>query len=358
MKVRHAGLFALSFCCACVRFGYDAKHTPIDSKPDASRPDSGVAQQDAAQPEGGSKSDASGSDAATTDSGEMTTDASMTLGDSGSDANTGETGMPQDASSIDGGMLDGGMTDSGAMDSGMLDSGAADSGSDSGTVDSGVVDNCPERAEAIFCDGFENVIDSDPWKAKWKYDVRAHGALSRSTTHVHSGTYALRATTTQNASENSQARYGAEPFNGVMSGELWARAWYYFPSSVTVSGTVSTLVMSQIEGPYFGFSLIAEKTRLQIGSLQTFYPDIMPSSVFPRDAWTCLELHVVIDASAGTFEAYVDGALKVKATGVNTLPASGYTSVDVGIHYTNSAQAATEMYVDDVVAGFQRSGCN
>jgi hypothetical protein len=252
--------------------------------------------------------------------------------------------------------------DSGSMDAATMDSGASDSGTtDSGTTDAGAdagKDNCPERADSIFCDGFENAIGSAAWAAKWTYDVRIHGALSRSTTYVHGGAYSLRATTTQNPSENSQARYGAEPFNTVTTGDLWARAWYYMPSSVNITGDVSTLVMSQIEMPYFGFSLVAQQTRLQIGSLDNYYPDMMPSTTFPKNQWTCIELHVKIDPTAGIFEAYLDGALKVKATGINTVPATGYTSVDVGIHYTNTVQGPAEVYVDDVVAGFQRAGCN
>jgi hypothetical protein len=71
-----------------------------------------------------------------------------------------------------------------------------------------------------------------------------------------------------------------------------------------------------------------------------------------------VELHVQIDASKGVFEAYLDGTLAAKSPATATLPALGYTSVDVGIHFTDPTQGPVEAYVDDVVAGFTRLGCN
>jgi hypothetical protein len=331
MKPWHAGLFALSLCCACVRFGYDAKRVPTDPKPDAASPD------------------ASKPDAATTrDSGTLTMDAAMPTRDASTDAHTVEPGMPGDASTMDSAV---------EPDAGTPGAASIDSGTPDAATNPEVVDLCPERADAIFCDGYEDAIDSDAFNAKWQFKVDTGGTFLRATSPVHSGTGALKAMTTHDPNANSYARYGARVFPHLKAGNIWARAWYYIPSTFNITGDLSTLLISEIEPPYFGFSLVAQKTRMQIGSVGNHYPQ-KTDSTFPRDRWVCVELHVQISPTNGVFEAYVDGALTVYVANLNTLPAMGYRTVEAGIHYTNPAQGDSVLYVDDVVAGYVRLGCN
>jgi hypothetical protein len=48
----------------------------------------------------------------------------------------------------------------------------------------------------------------------------------------------------------------------------------------------------------------------------------------------------------------------VYVANLNTVPAMGYSTVEAGIHYTNPAQGNSVLYVDKVVAGYVRLGCN
>jgi len=162
------------------------------------------------------------------------------------------------------------------------------------TVDSGPPNLCPERSDALFCDGFEDASFS-----RWSY--------------------------------------------------------YYLPSSSNVTTTFSTAVVSEIEPPYFGFSLVVGAARVEIGALDKLYPGTL---AFPRDHWTCVELHVTIDPAQGLFEAYLDGQLAARSPAIDTQPDQGYTVLDAGIHYTDVAQGPVEVYVDDVVAGNLRVGCD
>ena len=177
----------------------------------------------------------------------------------------------------------------------------------------------------MFCDGFE-----DPTFSRWSYTVIMHGSVVRTTTPVRSGAGSLRATTgAAGGSTNNAARYGVKAFANQKSGDIWLRYYYYVASSVVVNPYFSSGVVAEIEPPYFGFSLIILPDQVDIGAFSKRYPGTM---AFPRDRWTCVELHVKIDASAGVFEAYLDGALAAHSPATNTLPADGYTSADVGIH--------------------------
>jgi hypothetical protein len=127
------------------------------------------------------------------------------------------------------------------------------------------------------------------------------------------------------------------------------------PSSTVITSFFSSGVIAEIESPYFGFSLIIRNTRVDIGVGDTFYSG---SASFPRDRWVCVELHATVAAApAGSFEAYLDGVRAVYAGNMNTLPNMGYSSIDLGIHYTEPNQGPVEAYADDVAAGTTRPGC-
>jgi hypothetical protein len=259
-----------------------------------------------------------------------------------------------DASSRDAGAShgerDAGHFDAGQADAGQADAGPPDAGSRlDGATDAAGSNACPERSDALFCDGFE-----DPAFSRWSYDIKMNGTLSRSTTRYRTGAGSLQATTGA-AGTTNVARYGAEPFGHQKSGEIWLRYYYYLPSTTTVTSGFSSGVVAEIEQPYFGFSLIVRATRVDIGQGNTMYQGTLS---FPRDQWTCVELHVQIDQSAGFFEAYLDGALAARSPATNTLPAQGYTSADVGIHYTDTNQGPVEAFVDDVVAARNRVPCD
>lgn len=329
-------MVALLFACGCVRFGYDARRRPADPTPDASQADV----------DGGTPSAMDG----------KVVDAETHSDASGRDASMRDA-APRDAAAAEGGATDATVTadampdalDAASTDLDASDDNPQDADTDGDAVDSGVIDLCPDRADALFCDGFE-----DAALMRWNYEIVTNGTLDRTAARFRSGVAALRATTGAAGSTNV-AREGANIFGHQKTGELWARYYYYLPASTVVNTAFSTGVVAEIEDPFFGFALLVTPSRVDIGVFNTMYPG---TKAFPRDHWTCVELHVQIDASAGIFEAYLDGALAARSPATNTLPGMGYSSLDVGIHYTDMGQGPVEAYVDDVVAGTTRAGCN
>lgn len=328
-------LVALTLTFGCTRFGYDARPLPRDPKLDASQLDAGVMPPiDSAISDAGHQMDATAMDASKP-----------------SDASAIDTGIitPLDAKMPDDAHV---ATDSsiGAMDSGAMDSGdMLDSSLEDSAVDSGTKELCPENSNLLFCDGFE-----DTNLNRWSYTVLENGSVDRSTARYRSGAASLRATTGAAGSTN-EARKGVEVFGHQKSGDIWARYYYYLPSTVTISSYFSSGVVEEIEPPYFGFSLLILPNHVAIEADGLRYEGTM---AFPRNKWTCVELHVQIDPAAGFFEAYIDGALAARSTATDTLPDMGYTSVDVGVHYTEPSQGSVTAYVDDVVAAHTRTGCD
>jgi len=316
-----------------VRFGYDSRRIPSD--PDASRT---TAEKDTGVADTGKELDANVLDGSMRDSGPV--DAKMDAAEGGaSDASMKDAAGPLTDAAMQMPM------DAGSIDDAATDAAAIDSGSDDDHVDL-----CPERSDALFCDGFE----TQSFMPQWQYAVTMTGTVSRSTTRVRTGSGSLRATT-GNAGSTSVAREGTKPFMSQKSGEIWTRAYYYIPSSTVTNTFFSTTVVAENDPPFFGFALVVFPTQVQIGVGSTMYPGTMG---FPRDRWVCVELHVEIDPAVGVFEAYLDTTRVVRSPATDTLPATGYTSLDVGIHYTDTSQGPVEAYVDDIVAGNTRIGCD
>jgi hypothetical protein len=143
-------------------------------------------------------------------------------------------------------------------------------------------------------------------------------------------------------------------FPHLKSGDIWARAYYYLPSSTNLDMFVSTLQMAELEPPEFGCSLRIRSNDVELHGVMTMPRAMAP---FPREQWTCVEFHIQIDASAGICEAFVGGVIAAQSPLVKTLPAMGYTTLDIGILSTEPAQGPVEIFVDDVAAGITRVGC-
>jgi hypothetical protein len=333
---------ALVLVCGCVRLGYDARRVPTDRKPDASQSDGGAESgTDAGVTDAGNQPDASALDASSMRDAGMK-DASMgSAGAGGSDATVMDSAVVPNDGAMEASIEDGSMDANDSPDA---------SDPDAGPVEPDPPDLCPSRSDALFCDGFEDSNFDD----NWSYPVIMNGTVTRTTTQVHSGLGAMRATTGAAGASNA-ARYGAKVFANRKSGDVWLRYYYYLPDSVVVNTSFSTGVVAEIEEPFFGYALLVVPTRVDLGVFNTMYPGTME---FPREHWTCVEIHVQIDPTAGIVEAYLDGVLAARKAGIDTLPDMGYTNVDVGIHYTDVSQGPVEVYVDDVVAGITRAGCN
>jgi hypothetical protein len=281
------------------------------------------------------------------------------VGGVGMDAGPMQDAGATDAGATDAGTIDSGAADSGPMDAGVTDSGAPDAGPvDSGTPDSGTTDpvdpiwteDCPNVPGVIFCDDFEGGL------GKWDYTVHTRGSTAVSTDYKHGASYSFRASTSAStATSQSQARRGVKAFGHRKSGDLWARYFYYLPSSVSVTQKFSTGVISEYEQPWLGFSVLVFPDGIGIESLGT---SRKVNTSFPRNQWVCIEMHVLIDPSAGAFEFFMNGSKITSLIAMDTLPDQGYTSFEVGVHYADFYQGAITAYTDDVKLGTSRLGCN
>lgn len=284
-----------------------------------------------------------------------------------SDAASRMDASEQDASDRDGSDQDASIRDASSGDSGSapVDSGSmyddagtvpADSGTmpiDSGTmpIDAGAIDLCPKRADALFCDGFD-----DPMLKNWPIKLQMNGTGTHITMNPKpSGEGALRSTTGA-AGPTNYVRYGANVFDHQKSGDIWLRYFYYIPSSTLITASFSSAAIGELESPNFTVYLLIRPDGVDVSTGSAFYRS---ATVFPRDQWVCVELHVQIDDTAGAYEAYLDGT-RIVRTGMptDTLPTNGYTGFDVGIHATAPTQGPVEVFVDDVVAGPVQVGCN
>jgi hypothetical protein len=221
---------------------------------------------------------------------------------------------------------------------------------DAGATDGGPIDLCPERSDVLFCDGFE-----DPEFKRWSYPRAVDGTVEQASSPTRSGMGSLHAATGA-AGDNNEARYGVKVFEGQMTGEIWVRAFYFIPSSVVVTTSFSTIVVAELDPPYFGFSLLVRPAGFDITQGNAWYRS---TAIFPRNQWTCVELHIKVHATDGMVEGFLN-SMRVVYTPPKTatLPVTGYTTFDVGIHYTDPGQGPVELYVDDAVAGHTRIGCN
>ena len=303
---------------------------------DADVVDAGSATADSGSGDG-SGPDAGSMDAESSDAGSS----DSSLGDAApNDAATPNDAAPDAAAPSDAAPDDAAANDAAPNDAAL---------SDAAVGDGGPTNFCPDGSAALFCDGFE-----DPTFSRWSFKVLSNGTLTRSTTRSRTGAGSLRATTGA-ASAGTAARYATEVLARQMSGEIWLRYYYYLPSSTLVNTFFSAGVVSEISPPYDGFALIVHATRVDIAALGITYTGTLQ---FPRDRWTCVELHVQIDPTAGIYEAYLDGMLAVRSSPTDTLPADGYTSAEVGVHYADVAQGPLDVYVDDVVVANTRIACD
>ena len=365
MRFAAPASIALALTAGCLRFGYGPDSSRLDGGFDAAVVGSDGSVFDAAPAaDGGITSDAGGMDAAT--GGD-----SAAAGRSGATAQGGAGGAAidaaviQDAHAPDSSGLDSGMTDTGTMDSGTADSGMTDSGTmDAGSIDSGISDpgttdpvnpiwteDCPGVPSVLFCDDFEGSL------AKWDYQVHVRGSTAVTTDYKRAGSYSLRAgTSASTQTVQSQARRSVKAFGHRKAGNLWARYYYYLPSSVTLTDKFSSGVISEYEDPFFGFSVLIYPDGVGIESGSTSRK--ISTTIFPRNQWVCVEMHVLVDASEGLFEFFMDGAQIAAISGLDTLPNQGYTTFEVGVHYANLNQGPITTYTDDVKLGTTRLGCN
>lgn len=276
-----------------------------------------------------------------------------------------DAGTPRDAgadAARDGGPVDAAQLDASAADAEVADAEAPDAEApDAGPADAGAPDGGPGptrcddlHAGAIFCDGFEWVYPAG--RTGWDWDLLEDGNVDTVVDPTpYLGERALRATTTV---AGGRAAIGATLPDAIVDGEMWLRAFFYIPAAQAISAGLSLLYIGAEDGSA-GIAFQAYgggRASVWIGTQDRWEGTETP---LPRDVWTCLQLHVVVDDAAGEVELYLDDVLiTVPFTG-DTLPlgAGGFRDVEAGIEFSNASQGPTTLYVDEVVLSRTRVPC-
>lgn len=326
MRFALAGSIALTLTSGCLRFGYDLEERQ-------------VLQQADAAPRGGSPSE--GLDASLPHDAGTHVDAAPGF-DAGRaaepDAMAGDAAVSAADAAIVDASIDAAAQD--AASSAPMDAALA--------TDAAANDACVSCAELTFSNGFE---DSSGWSAP----TQINGTLQRTAAQAHSGSSALYASTGP-ASSAKTVRQETRAFSNQATGDVWARAWILLPDTTTIdtATSIATLRIGEGEAPFFGCAVAIRSDRVELAGVTT---TLSAQTPFPRDTWTCVELHIYIDDDTGSCEAYVDTVVAAQASPLNTVRANGYTALSVGVEYSNGAQPAVELYFDDVAAGTERIPC-
>lgn len=204
-----------------------------------------------------------------------------------------------------------------------------------------------ELAAALVCDGFES--EPGPWTAR----SERSGTVVSDSLQALRGTRAMHPRTTAGGGEASRRVDALGPFT---SGELWVRISTFLPAGAA-EDNFTWFSIGETSPPYAGLSLGMGASV--IGSYSTISGDWVSNDTLtvPYDTWTCLELHVAISDTAGSIEVYENGTLGASTTGIDTLPATGFTSFSIGIDYTDAAQPPLELWLDEVALSRTRLPC-
>jgi len=264
--------------------------------------------------------------------------------DAGLDAGTPDGGP----AGVDAGVIDAGRADAGPGDAGAGDAGAGDAGpGDAGPPDDPTA--CDDAlAGAFLCDGFE----VDDGFAAWSPGAEERdGTVRRVTGGAYRGVGALRADSSLPGARAALVH----DIPTTTSGALWLRAYVRVPASAEITH-FDLLSLREASDPFHGVVVaMTDRTFLYVHETSTAH-GMAPLPV--RDDWACMELEIQVSDTAGEIRLYVDGAVEVEATGIDTLPAGGHEQLGVGLLFTGATQGATSVLYDEVAVGTSRLPCD
>lgn len=262
----------------------------------------------------------------------------------------------------DGGDRDGGGDDGGPRDGGPSDAGSdggRDAGIDAGT-DAGPPSLCPSGA--LFCDDFEALAPGD--FAPWLRAVLHSGSEITPATPpapVHEGEQAARMHTPGPSARAALQHELASPLGA--GDDLWVRTYLYVPNDgdqftfagfslfylVPRAGDQGVSLQIRRDGTYFNLAPVLEDDP-------EADPFVAAMGTVPRGRWTCVEVFLEL-GDHGRAELYFDGVSRGALSDVDTLAASGYGSVVLGLERALGSQGPATIYLDDVAISTSRPGC-
>lgn len=211
------------------------------------------------------------------------------------------------------------------------------------------VDVCEE---AIFCEDFEG-SEVDP---ALEWITLNTGKLSLERTRVHRGSGSLRADFTSSEAI-SRAYVATNSIPNLASGAVHARAYLYFPSASKPTD-LSIMAVRELGGDLQGVRLALEQDGIVTLRITTAGMEVASSSKMPRDTWTCVELEVQVDPTAGSAKVWIDGTQSTSQAGVDTVPTTGaYHRAELGMLRMNVGQPDVSLWFDDFVVADGPIGC-
>lgn len=210
-----------------------------------------------------------------------------------------------------------------------------------------------DLANRAFCNGFEDGL------AAWRTmsDTGSFGSASEEvvqTERVYQGARALRV---KLGVGSIRAAVWAPAFPPSAPSEVWARAYFYFPS-----GKVNGIAFLEVSSSDYERRIVTNFVDDR-GQLMTHgYTGQRINEYIrriPRDEWVCVRLHVVY-AEQGRMEVFLEDELLVAdAFNTTTGTTTGLTRVNVG--FVESRIGPTtfgrEVYVDEVVVDTEPVPC-
>lgn len=234
-------------------------------------------------------------------------------------------------------------------DAGAGDGGDADAGDG---VDAGPVldeTSCDDfHAGAILCDGFEGSPDFARW-------TEVRGAAAITADLAYRGARSLYAHST---ASGVYAYLYSDALPSVTSGEIYARAYLYVPSASALPA-LTLLHVEEDANPWDDAEVRIQEDTFGLETRAVGVTSRRAGPVVPREAWTCVELRVLVSDVGGEVELFVDGASVGVIPEVDTRPASPYGTFYVGITVRDTGTAGTiDLYLDEIVLARTRVGCD
>ncbi len=139
------------------------------------------------------------------------------------------------------------------------------------------------------------------------------------------------------------------PFEGLVSGTVYARVWAYVPSS-SMHRTMTFLLLGENTDdslyPLAALQITSTRSRVYVGHPhERWIAGAAPT--FPLDRWVCTTLSAQPGNASPRVTATVDGVMVADETLTGAVLASVDT-LEVGIQYTDATSLSAEIFVDEV----------
>jgi hypothetical protein len=108
--------------------------------------------------------------------------------------------------------------------------------------------------------------------------------------------------------------------------------------------------------PFVGMDINVLDGALQLFSHQAKPPRQTADAKVPRGRWFCLRAEIEM-SRAGTTALFVDDALSLRATGVDSIAQDGVSMLRAGIDWSSDQTAFFEVYIDDLALATAPLAC-